>query len=275
MKVSVYIPVYNAERYLDRTLTAVCQQTRPFDEIIVIDDGSCDSSAQLIAKYNVRLITHGHNKGLGAARNSGIKAASYELVAAVDADCVIDKDWLLHCLPFFDDPAVSGVGGMMEESFVSAVDYWRACNLVQHFGEGVKKVPYLAGSNVIFKKRELISIGLYDENFLRNHEDTDMSKRVIENGGCLIYAPQAKATHIKEDTLFSVMRSCWGFRHVSFPQTLVALIIDLFKEAGHTILMIGRTMYKGRWRLLPIDAAYFFMQCYFSYKSYVSRTAHF
>jgi len=230
---------------------------------------------QLVEKYDVRLIRHDCNKGLGAVRNTGVTAASHELVAAIDADCIIDKNWLCRCLPFFENNKLVGVGGRMDESFCSLADQWRARNLVQHFGEDEKQVSFLSGSNTIFKKAALLSAGLYDESFRCNHEDTDISRRLIDHGGQLMYVPQAKAVHIKQDTLYSVMRSCWGFRHPSFPHTLFALACDILKEVAHSLSILFRSILSGQWHLLPLDSLYFFIQCHFSLKAFVLKTAHF
>src|SRR5215831_14943417 len=83
-KISVYIPAYNVADYLPRCLEALFAQTLPPDEILVIDDGSRDASAEIASKYpSVALIHHGTNKGLGAARNTATRAARNELVASL------------------------------------------------------------------------------------------------------------------------------------------------------------------------------------------------
>ena len=91
LQVSVVIPAYNSGKYLDRALASVLAQTRPVDEIIVVDDGSTDNTRDLVQKYGdqVRYI-YQDNAGVSAARNTGIKAAKYEWIAFLDAD----DEWL-------------------------------------------------------------------------------------------------------------------------------------------------------------------------------------
>ena len=90
-RISVVIPAYNAAWCIERALDSVLSQTQPATEIIVIDDGSQDNSAEIVAAYRVqhgdkiRLIQK-QNKGLSAARNTGIHAASCDYVAFLDAD---------------------------------------------------------------------------------------------------------------------------------------------------------------------------------------------
>ena len=91
IQVSVVIPAYNIEGYISRAIKSVLAQTRPADEIIVVDDGSTDGTAEEIKKFGkqVRYI-HQENSGPGAARNTGIKAARCEWIAFLDGD----DEWL-------------------------------------------------------------------------------------------------------------------------------------------------------------------------------------
>jgi len=93
-QVSVIIPVYNVERYLRRCLDSVCNQTLKDLEIIIVNDASPDNSQAIIDEYAARdprivCLRHETNRGLGAARNSGIELARGEYLAFVDSD-----DWI-------------------------------------------------------------------------------------------------------------------------------------------------------------------------------------
>lgn len=89
--VSVVIPAYNAEKHINRALDSVLAQTHPADEIIVVDDGSTDNTAQVVKKYGspVHYIFQ-ENAGAAAARNTAIKAATGAWIAFLDAD----DEWL-------------------------------------------------------------------------------------------------------------------------------------------------------------------------------------
>jgi glycosyltransferase involved in cell wall biosynthesis len=91
MKISAIIPAFNAERTIARALHSVLAQTRPADEILVIDDGSTDKTAEAVRAFGdrVRLITQA-NAGASVARNTGIKSASGDWIAFLDAD----DEWL-------------------------------------------------------------------------------------------------------------------------------------------------------------------------------------
>lgn len=99
MKISVVIPVYNAEKYLQRCISSVQSQTYPNWEMILVDDGSKDNSLGICQKNAVvdeRIkVIHQINKGPGKARNVGIAATTGDYIVFIDADDYIDKDYFL------------------------------------------------------------------------------------------------------------------------------------------------------------------------------------
>ncbi len=97
IKVSIIIPVYNVEPYLDRCLNSVINQTLKDIEIIVVDDGSTDNSKKIIDRYGqlderVRIV-HQNNQGVSAARNIGLNMAEGEYIGFVDSDDWIDENF--------------------------------------------------------------------------------------------------------------------------------------------------------------------------------------
>ena len=99
---SVVIPVFNGERYVRRAVASAAAQTVPAAEILVGDDGSTDASAALAASHpGVRVLKHAANRGLSAARNTGIAAAATGLVALLDSDDAWDADKMARQLPVF------------------------------------------------------------------------------------------------------------------------------------------------------------------------------
>lgn len=91
MKISVVIPAYNAEMHIARAIDSVLAQTRPADEIIVIDDGSTDGTAEVVLSYGDKVIfIQQQNAGVSVARNTGIERATGGWIAFLDAD----DEWL-------------------------------------------------------------------------------------------------------------------------------------------------------------------------------------
>jgi glycosyltransferase involved in cell wall biosynthesis len=97
-KITVVIPLYNKKHYIHRTIESVLAQHVPVDEIVVIDDGSFDGSAEEVLNISdprIRLIQQ-QNSGEGAARNRGVLESQNDLVAFLDADDEWKPDFLLH-----------------------------------------------------------------------------------------------------------------------------------------------------------------------------------
>ena len=100
--VSVIIPVYNTEKYLDKCLESVINQTYKNLQIILVDDGATDSSPQLCDEWKVKdsriEVIHKQNEGLGFTRNAGIKKAKGKYVCFLDSDDTIDSDTIHYCV---------------------------------------------------------------------------------------------------------------------------------------------------------------------------------
>jgi len=98
MNISVVIPLYNKEKYVGRAIESVLKQTIPADDIVVVDDGSVDNSANEVLKFSdcrINLIRQ-QNSGEGSTRNRGVAEAKCDLVAFLDADDAWKPDFLLH-----------------------------------------------------------------------------------------------------------------------------------------------------------------------------------
>lgn len=108
--VSVVVPCYDAERFIQRTLASVIQQTYPALEIIVVDDGSTDGTAGVVAQFDQVNYHFQPNAGPAAARNAGLQLARGEYIAFLDADDVWLPEMLDACITvLIDNHEVSAV----------------------------------------------------------------------------------------------------------------------------------------------------------------------
>ncbi len=98
--ISLVIPVYNVERYLDKCVQSALAQTYDNFEVVLVDDGSTDNSGRMCDEYaekdNRIIVFHKPNGGLSDARNYGVKHCNAELVSFVDSDDCITNDYLEH-----------------------------------------------------------------------------------------------------------------------------------------------------------------------------------
>lgn len=266
-KVSLYIPCYNAERYIKECLDSVINQSYKIDEIMVIDDGSTDKTVDIAKNYPVRIISLKENKGLVACRNIAFKEAKNEFVAALDADCVASPQWLERLMECFLNDDIAGVGGILvERHTLSVADEWRSVHMAQQWGaELLENPPFLYGNNTVFKKKSVEKVGFYNERYRTNYEDIELSIRIYNCGLRLIYNPGAYAEHIKKDTASSVLSSYrnWVYyihmnlnyvnqfsRRIAISLGRIAEYIDI------SVVFFREDLRAKNYRLLPLDSMF-------------------
>jgi len=211
MKIALYVPCFNAAKTIRACLAGVFCQSRPADEVLVIDDGSTDMTVEIAKKYPVRIIKHTKNLGLAAARNSAIRSTKAKLIASFDSDCKPSRDWLKYLEERISLSKVAGVGGKtVEVSSSSVIDNWRSVHMKQDWGDGDKiNPPFLFGSNTLFRRDLLLKVGSYREKYRNNFEDVDISRRLRSSGYSLIYEPRATVKHLRRDDLYSLLNNFW------------------------------------------------------------------
>ena len=274
-KISIYIPAYNVAEFLSPCIESLLGQTFPADEILVVDDGSRDASAEIAARYaGVTLIRHRVNRGLAATRNTAIHAARNELVASIDADCAASPSWLAELTRNLTDPTVVGVGGKLLEGVLqSTADRWRAVHMPQHWGDTPIRGPrFLFGCNNLFRKSAVLAVGGYDERMRTNGEDTDLCMRLRAKNWEFLYMPSAQATHLRHDTARSILDTYW--RWWRFGVNAYANGPRIRSVLGHAIFVHFRYNFLGplrkdievrRWELVPFD---FLILAYFPYRDF-------
>jgi len=280
-RVSAIVPCYNAGRYLADTLRGIRSQTIPFEEIIVVDDGSSDNTSAVAAACTCTVIRHTRNRGLAAARNTGIENARSALVACIDADVVLATDWLANLLPEFRDPdVVQGGGRIVERHQSSAADRWRALYMKLDYGDSPRKIDQrspgrLSGFATLARREALQAVGLYDCRFGRSYEDVDISTRLIDQGYTLSYAPQAICYHNRSDTLQSLLASCWSwaFWPASFEGCYRSAWAVLSKVRGNLSACLERSrehVATGDYALLCIDGSLLILSSIWDIRYYLS-----
>tara|TARA_Y100001963_G_C6793087_1_gene456771 strand:+ start:1885 stop:2538 length:654 start_codon:yes stop_codon:yes gene_type:complete len=176
VKVSVIITCYNLEKYISRAINSCLNQTLHDSsyEIIVVDDCSSDNSWDLITSFGpmIESIRLEKNMGVAFASNIGIKAAKGEYIVRVDGDDFINKLFLgtmSEILKWNDE-----IGFVYCDQIVVNENHERK----QSINTLEKLLDH--GAGVMFRKRYLEAIGLYDES-LRNREDYDLILKYIKN----------------------------------------------------------------------------------------------
>ncbi len=173
VKVSVLIPVYNAEPYIGRCIRSLLNQTLNSDdyELIVINDCSKDNTEAIIQPFmgDIRYYKNKKNFGLPKTLNTGIKKSKGQFIVRVDADDWVHPEYL---------NTLSLALKLNDHLDAIACDYF----IVSENQEKIKlknceKDPI--GCGIMFKTQQLIKIGVYDEKFLAREEE-DLAKRFKE-----------------------------------------------------------------------------------------------
>ncbi len=245
--ITVYIPAYNVARFLPTAIESLLAQTLAPAEIVVIDDGSKDDSASVAQRYpQVRVVRHERNSGLAAARNTAFRVARGEFVASLDADCVAEPIWLEKLSQHLTEAKIAGAGGFLREGVQNSLaDRWRAAHMRQEWGTTpVRNPKFLFGCNNIFKRAAVLEAGGYDDA-----KDWE-----------LIYDPAARATHLRCDSVKSILDTYWRWwksgvnAYVSGISLRSVVGHALFVHFRHTFLeLFTRDLHARRFELLPLD----------------------
>jgi glycosyltransferase involved in cell wall biosynthesis len=171
-RVSVVIPVYNGERYLEDTLRSVLSQTYRPMEVIAVNDGSTDHTQQILERFareDERLRVVGtENRGLALARNRGIEESTGELVAFIDADDLWHREKIARQVAAMTRVSTDPLGFVYAYTrFIDEHGYWLADGLSVPL-EGFVLEPHLltnfvgsGGSNLLCRRDALIAVGKF------------------------------------------------------------------------------------------------------------------
>jgi glycosyltransferase involved in cell wall biosynthesis len=185
MRVSVIIPTYNCSRFVTEAVDSVLAQTLPPAEVIVVDDGSSDDTESVLRPYADRIrYIRKENGGVSTARNAGLRAATSELIAFLDADDVWHPRKLeiqLACLR--DDRALGLLGTLMtdwpHEQFSKISDGSGGWNTVMVPFEVLAVKNVIATSTVIVRREVVAQVGEFDSS-LHGPEDYDFWLRCLQ-----------------------------------------------------------------------------------------------
>ncbi len=241
--ITVVVCTYRRAAKLTACLDALDRQTiRDRVEVIVVDDGPDDATAAIAGRYDVRLIRHPENRGLAAARNTGIEAASAPVVAFTDDDCIPSVTWLEALLEPYAGDDVMAVGGDVEalrhvtlvhrylsetnrlaplevELSVSSSLAYRAKLYIRRNRRGTgtrpgtRAVYSLVGANMSFRREALIAVGMFDRRITFGGEDEDICRRLRERfaGEQFLFTSRAVIAHDFDGELRDTLRRSYQY----------------------------------------------------------------
>jgi GT2 family glycosyltransferase len=213
-RISVVVCTYNGSRTIAECLRGLEELDYPDFEIIVVDDGSTDDTADIVAGHaDVRLIRT-ENRGLSSARNTGMHAATGEIVAYIDDDAFPDAHWLQYLATTFETTKHAGVGG---PNVPPPGDGWVADCVANapggptHVLLSDRVAEHIPGCNMAFRKSALEAIGGFDSQFRVAGDDVDVCWRLQERGWTLGFHPAAQVWHHRRNCIRTYWRQQRGY----------------------------------------------------------------
>ena len=212
--VSVIVCSYNGGRTLARCLESLGKLNYPNYEVILVDDGSTDNTAEIAAQFpNVRYI-HQTNHGLSHARNTGAAAAKGQVFAYTDSDCMADPDWLYYLIGTLTSSNYAGVGGPNVSP--PARNSIQACVAAAPGGPSHVLLTdtvaeHIPGCNMAFYRWAFENVGGFDPEYLKAGDDVDFCWRLQQAGFVIAFSPTAIVWHHRRFTLREFLKQQEGY----------------------------------------------------------------
>ena len=212
MLISVIIPAYNAENTLPACLEGLRAQTRPPDEVVVVDDGSTDCTAEVAARYRVKVVRQA-NQGPAAARNAGAQHACGDLLLFTDADCQPWPGWVERLAQPFDDPTIAGakgVYGSQQRSLVARFVQQEYESKYQRMAR-LRFIDFIDTYSAAYRREVFLANGGFDTAFTApSVEDQEFSFRLARKGYRMVFAPEAGVNHQHDSTVGEYLSRKYG-----------------------------------------------------------------
>ncbi|MFZ1913321.1 MAG: glycosyltransferase, partial [Propionicimonas sp.] len=238
--VSILIPAYNEDQVISKTLDALLRSDYSDYEVLVIDDGSQDSTREVVERYSahsprVRCLSK-PNGGKFSALNLALEQARGDYVVTIDADTLVFPNTVTALIAPFSDPSVDAVCGNVKVGNArnlltrfQSVEYITTQNFDRRAFEAINCISVVPGATGAWKKSSVLRIGGYCGETLT--EDADLTLTLVEDGGKVVYAPEAVSSTEAPETLrdlykqrfrwsFGIYQSLWKHRRSFFKGSL-------------------------------------------------------
>jgi len=220
--ISIIIPAKNEEQLVRGCLVSLHALDYPKEkiEIIIVDGLSTDRTASVAREMGAIVISNA-KQTVSPGRNIGFENARGELVAFTDADCIVDKKWLINCVHYFEDENVACVGGPNltpenESDFGKAVGFvfdqpiFAAGSIHARELNDIKEVSSLPGCNAIYRRSVLTQVMPLDESML-TADDTILNREIIDLGYKLLYTPDVIVLHYRRPTPWRLWKQFYRY----------------------------------------------------------------
>lgn len=191
--ISFVIPCLNAERTLDLCLDSIFKVDYPKEkyEVIIVDNGSNDGTLEIIKRYDVQFFVR-PGLTISALRNCGVLHSKGKILAFLDSDCVIQKDWLVNALKILKDKQIgaTGCGYGIPENASWVIKAWY---LPQK--DSLREVSFIPSGNLVVPREVFERVKGFNEQLITG-EDFDFCQRVHSAGYCIVASRLVQAIHL-------------------------------------------------------------------------------
>ena len=213
-KVSVIVCSYNGAKTLERCLESLRRIEYPDYEVILVDDGSKDDTEEIASRNPWITYLRQENSGLSMARNVGARAATGEVLAYTDSDCMADPQWLYFMVGTLLSGAYAGVGGPNVSP--PAENWIQACVAAAPGGPNHvlltdQIAEHIPGCNMAFYKWAFERVGGFDPEYRKAGDDVDFCWRLQQDGQIIGFSPSAIVWHYRRFTLAAFRRQQNGY----------------------------------------------------------------
>jgi len=208
------VPVYNGANTIAQTIECILKQSYRPAEILVVNDGSTDQTADVLNTFGSQIIPiHKPNGGPASARNCGVKRAAGELIAFTDSDCVPDPDWLSRLVAAFTADMIAGVGGRIESAGTTMLgEYVDFAGFLNPHPDERGEIPYLITANACFVREVLLRANGFNERFRKpGGEEPELCWRIRQLGYGFRLAADALVLHHHRQTVHSLIKTLLNY----------------------------------------------------------------
>jgi glycosyltransferase involved in cell wall biosynthesis len=211
---TIVVCAYNAAETLDECLQHVCALDYPRLDVVVVDDGSTDATAQIAERHERVQVISTEQSGLSNARNVGARASTGEIVAFLDSDAFPPPEWPYLLALGFDSPRVGGVGGPNippRDDPLVAQAVARAPGGPVHVLLSDDRAEHVPGCNMAFWRELILELDGFDPVFTAAGDDVDFCWRVLDADWRLAFHPAAFVWHRRRSSVGGYLRQQRGY----------------------------------------------------------------
>lgn len=236
MDISIIFVNYKTKDLTINAINSVIEKTEGVEyEIFVVDNNSQDGSIEAIehAFPNINIIKNSTNAGFGAANNLAIRQAKGKYILCLNTDTLLINNAIKIMFDFMEkeeNQKVAVCGGYLVDkdnlpctcggnlpNITEIIwkfglrnifkEYYKNYSLTLKSDDDkyIKKIGYITGADIVFRKIVLDKVGLFDENFFMYFEETDLCKRIKDVGYYIKYVPEAKIQHLEGQSSSNIL----------------------------------------------------------------------